>query len=68
MNKVAIRPATLLKRDSNTGVSCEYYETFKNIYFEEHLKTAATLIFQNYFPEDLKEAALHFTIFQFCLF
>ena len=41
---------------------------FKNTYLEEHLKTAAMVIFQNYFPERLKEAALHFTIFQFCLF
>ena len=41
-------------------LSCEYYET----YFEEHLQTAATVIFQNYFPEQLKEAASQFTIFQ----
>ena len=48
--------------------SCGYYENFKNTYFVENLQTAATVIFQNYFPENLKEAALHFTIFQFCLF
>ena len=49
--------------------SCEYYETSKNTYFEEHLKTASTtIIFQNYFREGLKEAALHFIIFQICLF
>ena len=48
--------------------SCEYFEMFKNSYLEEHLKTAAMVIFQNYFPKHLKEAALHFTIFQFCLF
>ena len=29
----AFRPATLLKRDSNTDVSCEYCETFKNSFF-----------------------------------
>ena len=29
----AIRPATLSKRDSNTGVSCEYSKNFKNICF-----------------------------------
>ena len=23
--------------------SCEYYEIFKNTYFEEHLQTAATI-------------------------
>ena len=40
--------------------SCEYYET----YFEEHLQTAATVIFQNYFPGHLKEAASQFTIVQ----
>ena len=42
--KVAsLRFATLLKRDSNTQVSS--YETckiFKNIYFVEHLRTAAS--------------------------
>ena len=37
-NKVS---ATLLKRDSNTVLSFEYYEIFKNIFFEEHLRTAA---------------------------
>ena len=25
-----LRPATLSKKDSNTGVSCELYEIFKN--------------------------------------
>ena len=54
-NKVAIRPATLFK-------------TFEDTYFVEQLQTAATIIFQNYFPEYLKEAALHINIFQFCLF
>ena len=29
--------ATLLKRDSDTGVSCEYCKVFKNTYFEEKL-------------------------------
>ena len=41
-----IRPAALLKRDSNTNVSCEYCEIFRNTYFEEHLQTAAFEIFQ----------------------
>ena len=40
----AFRPATLLKRDSNTGLfSCGYCQNFKNTYFEEHLRTAAFL-------------------------
>ena len=32
------RPATLLKRNSNTGY-CEICEIFRNICFEEHLRT-----------------------------
>ena len=38
------RPATLLKTDSNTGVSSEYCEIFKNTYFEEHLRTPASVM------------------------
>ena len=38
----AFRPATLLKRDSNTDVSCEYCEMFKNIYFEGYMQTTAS--------------------------
>ena len=67
-NKAAIRPSALLEKGSTTGFFCQYYKTFKNIYFVEHLQTAATVIFQNYFTEYLKEAALRFNIFQFCLF
>ena len=37
-----LRPATLLKRDSNTGASCQYCEIFKNTYFEEHLRMTAS--------------------------
>ena len=41
-NKIAgFRPATLLKRDSNT-FSYEMYEIFKNTYFEEHLRMTAS--------------------------
>ena len=40
----AVRPANLLKRDSNTVLSCEYCEIFKNTYFEEHLRTSASVI------------------------
>ena len=42
-NKIAglqastFRPTTLLKKQTQL-FSCEYCETFKNIYFEEHLK------------------------------
>ena len=32
---------SLLKRDSNTGVFCEYCEIFRNTYFEEHLTAAS---------------------------
>ena len=35
-------PATLLNRDSNTVVFLWICEIFKNIYFEEHLRTAAS--------------------------
>ena len=34
-------PATLLKRDSNTGVSCEYFQIFKNTYFEEYFASVS---------------------------
>ena len=34
----ALRPATLLKRDSNTGMLCEYCEIFKKPFFVEHLR------------------------------
>ena len=33
----------LLKRDSNTDISCEYWEIYKKTYFEEHLRMAALL-------------------------
>ena len=35
-------PATLLKRDSKRGVFRKYCEIFKNIFFEKHLRTAAS--------------------------
>ena len=38
------RPATLLKRDSDTGISCEICEIFKNVFFEEHLWTTASVV------------------------
>ena len=35
----ALRPVTLLKRDSNTGLICEI---FNNTYFKEHLRPTAS--------------------------
>ena len=50
LNKVAYnKNCILIKRDSSTVLSCEYCETFKNSYFEEHLWTAAFLTVQGYF-------------------
>ena len=37
------RPATFLKRDSYTGISCQIWEILKNTYFEEHLRTTASV-------------------------
>ena len=39
----AFRSATLLKRDYSTGACCDYCELFKNTYFKEHLRTAASV-------------------------
>ena len=39
------RPASLLKRYSNTDISYEISEIFKNTYFEEHLRKAASVYF-----------------------
>ena len=36
------RPATFLKRDSNTGVYLSICEIFKNTYFEEYLRMIAS--------------------------
>ena len=38
------RPVILLKRDSNTDSFLECSGIFKNIYFEEHLRTAASVL------------------------
>ena len=38
----AFREPALLKRDLTKGVFCEHGEIFKNTYFEEHLRTAAS--------------------------
>ena len=38
------RPATLLKRDSNTWFADEIWEIFKNTYFEQHLFSTSIII------------------------
>ena len=38
-----VRPETLLKRTPIRVLSCEHCEIFKNVYFEEHLRTAASV-------------------------
>ena len=38
----AFRPATLLKRDPNTGVYLWILRNFPQYYFEEHLRNAAS--------------------------
>ena len=46
----AFRPPALLKRDSNTDVFREHWEIFKNTYFEQHLRMAASESFTWLFP------------------
>ena len=42
--KVAsLKPSFILKRDSNTGVSSEICKIFKSTFFEEHLRTTASI-------------------------
>ena len=43
----ACRPATLLKRDSNTVFSREFCEIFKKTYLGEHLRTTASVVLKN---------------------
>ena len=43
-NKVAgFRSVTLMKETPTQVFSCEYYNIFKNTYFEKHLPTAASV-------------------------
>ena len=43
-----LRPATLLKRDSNAGVSRDLCEIFKNTFYKEHFQeTASQTYFEN---------------------
>ena len=44
----ACRPATFLKRDSNTGVSCGYCEIFKNSFFKENLRWLLLTVLPQY--------------------
>ena len=39
---VGIQSASFLKETPTQVLPCEVCETFKNIYFEEHLRTAAS--------------------------
>ena len=48
----ALRPATLLKSESNAGLSCEI---FKNTYFEEHMRTASSTLCQEKSKESDEE-------------
>ena len=49
------KPATLLKRDINTVFSCEYYESLKNTYLEEHLWMAASANTLSLYPLETSE-------------
>ena len=40
----AFSPETLLKIGTTQVFSCKYCEIFKNTYFEEHLRTAASAL------------------------
>ena len=45
---LVFRPATLFKKKTPIQVfSCEYWEIFKNTYFEEHLRTAASEVYSH---------------------
>ena len=60
-NKLAaLRFATLLKRDSNAGVSCEICKTFKNIFFYRTLPASASGLLGNFqiFMSVLSESLL----------
>ena len=45
--------ATLLKKDSSAGISCGISETFKNIYFVEHLQNNGCFWFLEAFNLDM---------------
>ena len=57
------RPATLLKRVSNTGVFLSNLKIFKNTYFEEHMRTTVSEC-SNFFNE--KNVFSSFSYLFFC--
>ena len=53
-NKIAdVRPATLLNETLTQVFSCELSEIFKNIYFEEHLRTIASIFWNWTIPQKI---------------
>ena len=50
-SKVADQKAcNFIKKDSNTGASCEIFENFKNTNFEEHLRETASVLLRKISP------------------
>ena len=47
INLQDFRAATLLKKTPAQSFYCDYCEIFKTIYFEDYMRTAASLILQN---------------------
>ena len=68
LNKVFIRPANLLKKDSVTGVFLWILQNFWEHLFCRTSAYGSCGYFSKLFSRTLKEATLHFNIFQFCLF
>ena len=57
------KPATLLKKTPTQVFFSEYCEFFKNIYFEEHLLTAASDFLEQ--QQNTREQLLLYTFFKF---
>ena len=47
------RPATLLKRDSNTGVSCQYWEIYESSFLTQNLGWQPLSVVTFYLPYKL---------------
>ena len=61
-----LTPATLLKRDSNTGVFLWILQNLKNIYFEDHLQTAASASWSILYKEfSLREVSIWLQLIYF---
>ena len=61
-----LRPATLLKRDSNTVVFLWILQNLKNIYFEDHLQTAASASWSILYKEfNLREVSIWLQLIYF---